>query len=129
MPLVTSGLLQATTTITATATDIGDEINVSRYSTIALFIDYTKGDEDGVTITPYVLHTSGGNEYQYQTWDAAAGDKESAISRFYMTATGNYYFILDVTGIRYIKYKNDAVGGTPTGTIAVNYVITSESAS
>ncbi len=125
MGLITPGVLQAATTVVKTAeTDMGEEVSCGHYDTITIFLDYVKGDETGVYVIPYALLETGGDEYQWQTWSATAGDKTSTSSRALMTATGKYYITFDVRGIRFIKFKHQASGGTPTGTLAANYTLT-----
>ena len=121
-----SGTLQAAATITATETLIGAEISCGHYSRLTLFLDYDKGDEAGVYIIPYIMQAAGGAAYQWQDWTAAAGDKSAVESRLYMTASDNYYITTDVTGVEYIKFMQDANGGTPTGVLAVAYTMTVE---
>jgi len=115
--------LQSAATISATETLIGKEINVQGHSFLGVYIDYTKGDETGLFVVPYALHVSGGDEHQYQTWTAAAGTKTSTVNKFSMTATGKYYFVLDIRGVPFIRLKDDADGGSPTGTAQVTYAL------
>lgn len=128
MPLLTTAKIQDATTISGTETDLSDEINVGRYQRLKLYIKYTKGDEDGVIITPYDLTEPSGERFQFQQWDAAAGSKARTVSNFSLTASGNYLIDLDVAAAKFIVFTQDADGGTPTGTIEAWYNIAAGSA-
>jgi hypothetical protein len=128
MPLLTTAKIQDATTISLTETDLSDEINVGRYERLNLYIKYTKGDEDGVFITPYDLIETEGERFQFQQWDAAAGSKARTVSDFSLTASGNYLISLDVFATKFIVFTQDADNGTPTGTIEAWYSIAAGSA-
>ena len=86
-------------------------------------MDYTKGDEDGLLITPYALNETDGDDYQFQTWDATGALRTRVESQFSLTATGKYMMVFDVSGIELFKFTQIADGGTPTGTISASFVM------
>ena len=121
MSLITQINLQAATTISKTTeTEIYGEIDVRGYDYITLFMDYVNGDETGLKIYPYFLHTSGGTEYQLTEWATASGIGVNTDQALKFTATTSTYCTFDVRGINIVKFyqggsDND---GTPTGTLA-----------
>ena len=126
-PLKTTGILKAAAVTTAAETAIGGdsaEIKCGRYDTLALFLDYVKGDETNVAIIAKFLRTTGGTEYPHIDWTAAAGAKTLTANSFVMSATGNHYIVFDIRGLEFIKFYEDATGGTPTGTLAASYTMT-----
>ena len=124
MPMISRGLLQTATVLTKTTpTLMGAEIKCGGYDTITLFLDYVKGDETGLIITPYVMYTAGGTAYQDQSWSAAGGAKTTTANTFYMTASGNHFVTMDVTGVEFIKFMQSCADGTPLGTVAATYTL------
>ena len=121
--LIARDILQAATTITATETVMGGEIACGHYDSFTLWLVYTKGDETGVYIVPKFLYETGGDEYPLCTWSTDA-DRTVTARRFYLTATGKHYVVLDIRGIELCKVYCDANAGTPTGTLAAYYTIT-----
>ena len=118
-------LIQAATTIHATETEL-ETIDVAYYDTLVLCVTYAKGDETGVYIVPYFLDIAGGSAYQYCTWSADAASTVTA-RKFYLTASGSHYIVLDVDGCSHVTIKDDANGGTPSGTLAMKYTATRKS--
>ena len=127
MPILSEGILQASTTIAKTTqTIMGSEINCRSYDTIVLFIEYTKGDETGVLIQAHYRFASGGTDFQDISWSAAAGTKLATVNEFKMTASVDRYIPLDVEGFEYVRFTQGGSDndGTPDGTIAANYTMT-----
>ncbi len=121
--------LQAAATIGKTGETLIDaEILCGAYSFLTLHFTYTKGDETGLDIYPYILYDSGSiTPAPDQDWDAAAGTRTSTTNKYEVTATGNYVITFDVRGVEIMKFyqggsNND---GTPTGTLAASYTLTS----
>ncbi len=96
------------------------EIDMRGFNTLTVFIDYTKGDETSFDLTPYVLHTTGGDVHQICYW-ADAATSTVTVRKFQLTATGKHYFVLDVTGIPFVKIYGASTGGTPTGVVDLSY--------
>lgn len=119
-----SHLISEATTIIATETIIGSEIRCGHYDALSLFIDYVKGDEDGLFIVPYTMWESEGDGYQLQTWDATGAIRTVTESKFHLTASGKYLMTFDIRGIEFMKFMQDADGGTPDGTIVAAYAFT-----
>ena len=117
--------LKAAAVTLAAETVIGGEIDVRNYNTMVVYVNYVNGDETSVDIIPKVLHAPSGNEYPFMEWSEAAVFLRTA-KIFRLTATGKAYIVLDVRGINIIKLYEDATGGTPTGTTAVDYTVISE---
>jgi len=118
--------LQAATTIHDSAqTLIGKEIPCGAFPFLSLFLNYTKGDETGLNVYAYTLHSTGGDEFQHQTWLAAAGTKTSTANLYQVTATGLYYITFDIRGISFVRFKQvKSAGATATGTLEAGYVLT-----
>lgn len=117
--------LQAATTITAAETAIGGEQDCETYTTAAIWVDYTNGDETSYDIVVKFAEVAGmADEYQTGYWSTGA-IKTWTTEKFRMTATGKYYIVLDITGIARMKVYGDATGGTPTGTAQVSITLTS----
>lgn len=123
-PLKTTGEIQAATTITAAETAMGAEIACGAYDTLTVWLDYVKGDETNVTVVPKFLRVSGGTEYPLMDWTATPGTKNPTDNTFVISATANRYIVLDVRGKEFIKFYQDATGGTPNGTLAAAYTMT-----
>lgn len=117
----TTAEIQTASIIHAAETVLGTEIDVSNYSTMAIYIDYTNGDETNVAIIPKILRVTGGDEHPIGTWSTAAGAKTITADTYVMSATGKHVIVLDVKGYNIIKLYEDATGGTPTGTLQVGY--------
>jgi hypothetical protein len=124
--MIASGTLQAATTIAKTTqTLIGFEIHCDGYDFITLYFTYTKGDETGLNIYPYLLQASTGTEYQLTEWETSSGTYTNTNQKLQFTATITSYVTIDVRGVEYIKFyqggsDND---GTPTGTLAASYTM------
>ena len=118
--------LAASATVTAAETVIGGEIDCGAYNRITLFLDYTNGDETNVAIIPKILRLSGGTEYPYMAWTNSSGTYSVEVGTFVLTATGNNYLTLDVSGVSILKVYMDATGGTPDGDLVVGYLLTED---
>lgn len=123
-PLKTTGILKAAAVTTAAETVMGAEIQCGAYDTITLFLDYVNGDETSVAVIAKFLRTTGGTEYPHVDWTAAAGVKTATANSFSMNATANRYITFNIKGVEFIKFYEDATGGTPTGTLAASYTMT-----
>jgi len=124
--MVSSGTLQAATVITKTTqTLIGHEIPCGGYDKITLFFDYVNGDETTLVLQAHMLQATAGTEYQYMTWSATAGAKTMTKNTFSSTVTGSYYITFNIGGIEFIKFTQATADGTPTGTLAATYTMTS----
>jgi hypothetical protein len=121
-----SAELAPSATVTAAETAIGGEIDCGAYNRITFFLDYAKGDETNVAITPKILRETGGTEYPYMVWTNSSGTYSVEAGSFVMAATGNHYITIDISGISVIKLYQDATGGTPDGTIVVGYLLTED---
>jgi hypothetical protein len=124
--LVSRATLQAATVISKTTeTIIGQEVRCGGYDYFTLYFIYSKGDETGLNITPYFMWESGGTAFSNQSWTGAAGTRTSADNVYQVTSSGNYYFVIDIRGIEFIKCMQGGTNdGTPTGTLAAYYTIT-----
>jgi hypothetical protein len=125
--MVSRATLQAATVISKTTeTIIGQEVACGGHDNFTLWFSYVKGDETGLNITPYFMWESGGTAFSNQSWTGAAGTRTPTDNVYQVTASGDYYFVIDIRGIEFIKCmqagsNND---GTPTGTLAAYYTIT-----
>jgi hypothetical protein len=119
-----SGILQPATTVNAVRTAIGGVIPCGSYASMCLFFTYVNGDETQVDIAPFPSYDSGDDKVQWQSWTAAVGVKTSALNELRLTATGEYYIVFDITGIAFVRFEQQSLGGTPTGTLAVKYTLT-----
>jgi len=129
MALISSGTLQAATTIArTTATIMGAEIACGSYDYITLYYTYTNGDETGVYIYPYFFWESGGTAYPLQLWSEASGVYTNEAVKYTHTATATAQITIDIRGIEYIAFYQggSANDGTPTGTIAAYWTMTGE---
>ncbi|MCK5281866.1 MAG: hypothetical protein KAK00_00490 [Nanoarchaeota archaeon] len=118
--------IQTASVIHAAETVIGSEIDVRNFSTMCIYIDYTNGDETSVDIIPKFLRVSSGDEYPDCSWSGAAGTRTVTADIYRLTATGKHFLVLDVRGKNIIKLYEDATGGTPTGTVAVSYALSTD---
>ena len=120
--------LQTATTIGLTGNEVqmGGVIDVARYDTLTIFIDYTKGTETGVYVYGYFHRRLGAGAYQLGEWTAPVGIKTFNDSYFHMTASGRYYITLDVSGQNLMTLYNVAAGGAASGTIAASILLTEE---
>ncbi len=119
-----SGLLQAATTIAKTTeTLIGAEIGCAGYDWITLFFAYTKGDETGLYIVPYIMQSSGGTAHKFVLWSEAGGVYSAEQTKYTATASLTGAITLPIKGIEYIKFMQGGSNndGTPTGTLAASY--------
>lgn len=114
--------LQLGSPLDATETVIGAEVDVSNYTRMITWLDYTKGDETGVYLIPKFLTETGGGEHQFMEWSTGSEAVKTA-RKFYLTATGSSYVVLDVQATNIIKWYDDANGGTPTGSLSVRYTL------
>ncbi len=119
-----ANLILEATTVLAAETLIGVEIEAGYLEALTLFVDYTMGDEDSLTIIPYSMYESGGDGFQFQTWDEPGLVREVTFSTFTLTASGKYMLTFDISGVEWVKFHQQAIGGTPTGTIKAFYVVT-----
>jgi len=113
--------VQAATTIHANATTIAT-IVCDHYDRLILYPSYVKGDETGVYISLWFSGERGGTAIQDATWSIDA-DRTITYHRYYLTASGGGPIVLDITGHCEIVVKDDANGGTPTGTLALSYTL------
>ena len=118
--------IQAATIIHATETVIGLAIDTRNFNTLVLYVDYAKGDETGVYIIPKFLRVPSGDEHPLCSWSSAAGTKTITADKFYLTATGKHYIMIDVRGLNLVKLYEDANGGTPDGTLQIGYSLITE---
>jgi hypothetical protein len=128
MPMTSDGVLQTATTIAKTTqTLVGAEIDCGGYEWLTLFFDYTKGNETGLILTPFVLHTTGGTAYPVAITTATGGAYTVTDTKLTITATKSGYITFDVRGISFMKFTQGGSNndGTPTGTLAVAYTLKS----
>ena len=128
MPLTSTGVLQTAATISKTVqTIMGAEIVCSGYDRITLFFDYVNGDETGLLIIPEIMVTAAGTEYQDQDWSATAGVRTTTANSYKVTASGNHQILLDISAVERIKFTQGGSDndGTPTGTVAATYALSS----
>ena len=110
-------------TVTAAESLIGVEIECGNLDVLTLFIDYTKGDETGLSIIPYSMYENGGDGFQLQKWSTSGVVQSSSGTTFSLTASGKYQIVFDISGIEWCKFNMQALGGTPNGTIKAFYVV------
>jgi hypothetical protein len=103
---------------------VGEVLGCDVYDHVTLFVKYVKGDEDVLYVTPFSLPTIDGDAYQFQTWDAVGAIRTRTKSKFSLTATDNYLITFDIRGIEFIKFQMDTEGGTPSGTVKVQWSMT-----
>lgn len=121
-----TGKLQAATTIAKTTqTLMGAVIGCEGYHYLTLFFEYTKGDETGCIITPWVYHTSDGTAHEYAITTATGGALTVTDTKLTMTATKSGYITFDVEGVDFMKFTQGGSNndGTPTGTLAAHYTL------
>lgn len=110
--------LQPATTIHAVETQIGDIVEVLG-DTLAVGLDYTKGDETKVTIRVYKLFADSGVEYQTGTYGLGIGTTHTFDSFDFSATVKPPPIAMDVSDCAYVKVTEQATLGTPTGTLAV----------
>ena len=126
--MVARDTIQTATVIAKTTpTIVGAEIPCGAYDYLTLYYTYTKGDETGVYIYPYFRWESGGTNYPMQLWSETAGVYTAEQVKYTHTATAVMEVTIDIRGIEYVAIyqggsNND---GTPTGTLAMAYTMTS----
>jgi len=120
-----TGILQAASVIALTTpVALGVEIGTENAEAIQLFLDYTNGDETGVTIRAFAHRTSNGTNHQFILWTESSGVYTAESDELYLTATGSYTRTYDVNGIDYIFFTQGGTNdGTPTGTLAASYTL------
>lgn len=121
------GNLQSATVISKTdQVLVGAELSVIGYRYLSLFLDYAKGNETGLLVVPSFLPVSGGDLYQYGVWTPTTGVNAFQAGSFKMTASGKYYFVIDIAGQEFVKITQGGSNndGTPTGTLAAKYLLT-----
>jgi hypothetical protein len=119
-----NAVLQAATTIAKTTqTLIGSEISCRGQSYLTLYIDYVKGEETGLIITPLVLRETGGTEYAYAERTATGGAITLTDTKITLTASKSSYMTFDVTGIEIMKFTQGGSNndGVTLGTLAAAY--------
>ncbi len=124
---ISRGELQSSATIAKTAqTLVGFEIPVGGFDTLTLFIEYTKGDETGLILQPHYLYALAGTAFRDVSWSAAAGTKLATVNEFKITATADRVIVFDLRGVEFFRLTQGGSDndGTPTGTLAVNYIAT-----
>jgi len=101
------------------------EIDVRNYKTLVIFPKWTKGDETSAEIKITVLYTSGGTEHQQGVYTNSSGTLSQLAQEYqYTSASTNAVPIeLDVTGFVFIKIYTKATGGTPTGKMKIDYIV------
>ena len=119
------GVLQEATVIAKTTETLVGEIDCLGYSFLTLFLEYTKGDETGLDVYPYLLFEADGTEFPLVEWETVGGVFSATEQKLEMLASSDLHFCLDVRGIDRVKVyqggsNND---GTPTGTLAVSYAL------
>jgi hypothetical protein len=121
-----AGVLRASAVISKTGENLmGVEIPCAGYSWLGLYLNYTKGDETGLYVFPYVLWKSGGDEHPWVVWATVGGVYTATAQKLHFTATAKRHFVFDVRGIEIMKFyqggsNND---GTPTGTLSAAYTL------
>lgn len=98
------------------------EIDVSFMKTMTIFPIWTKGDETTAEMKITNLHTSAGEEHQMGSYSNAGGTLTPEAYEYQFSTTGNKTPItLDVTALFYLKIYVKATGGTPDGTMKIDY--------
>jgi hypothetical protein len=108
---------------------MGAVLDVTAYEYITVFLEYTKGDETGLVVTPWFGRTSdptSGVIWPFGEWTPTTGVNAFQAHTYKMTATGKYYITLYVGGIQFVKVTQGGSDndGTPTGTIGASYTMT-----
>ena len=117
-------ILQAAAVIAKTTETLIGTIGCEKAEFISLFLDYTNGDETGLYVVPYAVGPDGA-EYQLSDWDVTTGLYTRTAIKFHFTATAKAVVVIDVDAFQKIKlYQGGSDNdGTPTGTLAVSYVL------
>lgn len=121
-----TGTLQAATVIAKTTqTLVGAVIGCEGYSRLTFFFAYTKGDETGLVITPWVMRTSDGTPQEYAITTATGGALTVTDTKLTLTGTKDGYITFDVEGLDFMKFTQGGSNndGTPTGTLAASYTL------
>lgn len=121
-----SGILKETTSVLESGSALQGSIDCGAYNYCTIFVEYEKGDETSITLTPYILRIAGGTEFPYMQFTNSSGTRSKELGTFPLTGTQNVYFTLDVSGITLLKLYNTTTGGTPTGTLGISYTLTED---
>jgi len=105
-------------------TQLGSNIDVSNYNGIALGVAYVNGDETKVTFRIYKSMVNGGAEYPSGFWTNGA-DATFTEETYDMSASATTMLSIDCSDCIEIKLTYQMADGTPTGTVAAEYVLTS----
>jgi hypothetical protein len=119
-------VLQAATVIAKTTqTLIGEEINCEKGRYLTIFFTYTKGNETGLLMKPYVMDKPGGTKHQISEVASTSGAWVNNLVSITLTATTTRAVTFDVRGVA--AFRLEAAGsnndGTPTGTLAASYTL------
>jgi cytoskeletal protein RodZ len=123
-----TGVLQAATVISLTdQTAIGGEIGTENVEYLHLYLTYAKGDETGVTIRMFARRTTGGTDYQSKVWTESSGVTTANDEEIYLTASGSYLFEWELGAVDFVYFTQAGTNdGTPTGTLAASYSLSTE---
>jgi len=118
-----AGVLVAATTLTGTYAVQGNVISAHAYDQITLFCSWVKGDETSCEIKLEFSDTAAfTNAYDQIVVNTDAAGESTILSRNYTVDTASKKFILNIASQGfYFRVKAKATGGTPTGTLAINY--------
>jgi|GEM_PF-5733411 len=113
--------------VSATLAQVGNVISVECFDTFALYLNYTKGNEDGLKIEVYGLRTVSGDEHALGKYVNANGVRtEQPSKEFQFTGSGKKIpMVFDVRGVNYISIYQQRTGAVaPTGTFTLSYLKT-----
>lgn len=120
-----TGILQSDTVISLTTqTLIGYEIPTENSEYINLFLDYTKGDETGVTIRMFTRRVSGDTAHQSRVWAEVSGVNTASLETIPLTVSGRYMFSWLLGAIDFVYFTQAGTNdGTPTGTLKAAFTL------
>lgn len=89
-------------------------IDIQKYRTISLWIQYDKGAEDNIIITPLFSYSDIGTAYAFNEWEPVIGDKLNETGRFTFDTSTAKYITLNVRSLPFVRFVYQA-SGTPNG--------------
>lgn len=107
----------------ATDTIIGGLVPIGEYEWMTLVFQYIIGDETALDVWPVFMDKAGGIEPPCQEWTDVGGVETSVPHVQRVTASGVYYKTYDVRGHMNAAIYETAIGGTPTGGLALVVIL------
>jgi len=111
-------------TLTALYVATGDEIDVTNYKTLTIYPKWVKGDETSAQIQIAELYATGGTEHVIGAYTNSTGilSVEPWTYTYITSSQSGVPISIDVTGKKFIKIYTKATGGTPTGSMKIDYI-------